>query len=153
MKKNRRKKRTKIKREIVVLLAIISILVVAVALYLNARARAPKKPAEGYFSIFDNTINDAEPRTNDTVIVRWIIYGISFKIQAADGDAHDVIILSWAKAEPVYIGDIPKGEWRYVSQTSSRPFGYMSQIDEDGKVPMKIRITSKEAEGTVTIYF
>ena len=153
MKKKRRKKGTKVKKEIVVLLVIIGVLVVAAASYLSQQRSREKKPAEEYFRVFDATINDAEPRTNDTAIVRWIIYGISFKIQTVGGDAHDVIVQSWGKAYPVYVGDIPKGEFRYVSQMSSRPFGYMSKIDEDGKFPMTIRITSKEAEGAITIYF
>ena len=151
--RNKRKKKTRIKKEIVVLSVILIILVIAIALYLSMDGSREKKPAEEYFRVFNTTINDAEPRTNDTVIMRWIIYGISFEIEAVGGDAHNVIVLSWAKAYPIDVGDIPKGESRYVSMTSSRPYGYNSIIDEEGKVPMTIRVTSTEAKGAITIYF
>jgi len=156
MKKKRRMKRRKLKKEIVCIVVITIFVSLMIALYLSQqsnRETEPKQSAEEYFRIFDTTINDADPVTNDTVIVRWIIYWISFKIQAIGGDAHNVVVKSWAKAPHEWVGDIPEGEYRYVEQMSIRPFGYMSEIDKDGKVPMEIVITSTEAEGAVTIYF
>lgn len=155
MKKKGKRKRLKLKKEKVAIVVVIIFVVLMIALYLiqqSTRKTEPKEPAEEYFRIFDTTVNDADPVTNDTAIERWIIYSISFKIQAIGGDAHNVVVKSWARAPHEGIGNIPEGEYRYVEQTSVRPFGYMSEINEDGKVPMEITITSTEAEGTVTIY-
>lgn len=153
MRKKRGRKREKVGKEIVVLLVIISILVLAAALYLAQPTSQEKKPAEEYFRVFDATVDDAEPIKNDTVAVIWMIYGISFKLQVVGGDAHSLVVQSWAWAEPVYVGDVSKGDSRYVSQASPHPYGYRSIINEDGKFPMTIRITSVEAEGKITIYF
>lgn len=152
MRKKRRKRRKKIK-EVLVLLVVILFLVLAVASFLSQQRSQEKMPAEEYFRVFDATVDDAEPRTNDTVVVGWMIYGISFKLQAVVGDAHNVVVQSWAMADLVYFGDIPKDRFGYVSQMSPRPYGYMSKINEDGEFPMTIRISSKEAEGKITIYF
>jgi len=155
MKKKGRRKRRKLRKEIVGIVVTIFV-VLMIALYLSQqsiRETKPKEPAENYFRIFDTTVNDADPITNDTVVERWIIYSISFKIQAIGGDAHNVVVKSWAKAPHWEVGDIPEGEYRYVEQMSERPYGMMSEVDEDGKVPMEITITSTEAEGAVIIYF
>lgn len=156
MKRKGRRKRRKLRKEIVGIAVITIFVVLMIALYLNQqsiRETEPKEPAEKYFRIFDTTVNDADPITNDTVVERWILYWISFKIQAIGGDAHNVVVKSWAKAPHEEVGDLQEGEYRYVEQMSERPYGYMSEINEDGKVPMKITITSTEAEGAVIIYF
>lgn len=146
----RRKKRTKLNKRMAVLLVIVGVfMLAAVASYLSQLRSLEKKPAEEYFRVFDATVNYGVPRRNGTA---WIIYGISFKLQAVGGDAHNVIVQSWAMAEPVELGDIPKDGFKTVTQTSAPPFGYLSEMNEDGKFPMLIRITSLEAEGKITIY-
>jgi len=148
----KKKSRTrKIDNRKLVLLAIVCLFViVTVAAYISQQnnQRPEKKPAEEYFRILEPTINYGEPRENGTI---WLIYDISFTLQAIGGDASSVVVQSWAKAEPVELMDIPKNESRYVKQISS--LAYMIQMNEDGKFPMSIRITSREAEGEMIIYF
>lgn len=156
----KKKKRTRINKQIVVLSVIIgAFMVAAVASYLTQspgvekEPGVDKKPAKEYFKVLNATIDYAEPRYNDTAIIAWEIFDISFTLQAVGGDANNVIVQSWANAEPVELGDIQKDHSKYVTQSSPPPFGYLSEINENEKFPMTIRITSEEAEGKITIYF
>jgi len=147
LKEKRRKKKTN-KRTLVFLAIVCLFVIVIVVSYLSQPQRPEKKPAEEYFRIFEPTVNYGEPRENGTI---WLINDISFKLQAIGGDASNVIVQSWAMAEPVELMDIPKGESRYVNQFSS--VAYLIKMNEDGKFPMSIRITSTEADGEIIIYF
>ena len=146
---NKKRRTRKTDKKKLVLLAIVCLFViVTVASYMSQYQKPEKKPAEEYFRILEPTINYGEPRENGTI---WLINDISFTLQAVGGDASSVIVQSWAKAEPVELMDIPKDESRYVNQISS--VAYMIKMDEYGKFPMSIGITSREAEGKITIYF
>ena len=150
MRKKKRRTRKTDNKKLVLLVIACFFVIVTVAAYISQQDNqgSEKKPAEEYFRILEPTINYGEPRENGTI---WLIYDISFTLQAIGGDASSVIVQSWAKAEPVELMDIPKNESRYVNQISS--VAYMIQMNEHGKFPMPILITSREAEGEITIYF
>ncbi len=147
MKKEKKKKGVNV--GVKVLLVTIGVLIlVAVGSYLSGPQSVKKKPAEEYFRVSEAYIVSGEPRENGTA---YMIYDIYFELQAVGGDAHNVIIQSWAMAEPVELGDISEGKSKDVRQNSPNPYGYFSEMNEDGKFPMQIRITSKEAEGKIII--
>lgn len=146
----KKKKRIKLNVERVLFLFIVGMFTyILLSLYLGGpQENVPKKPADEYFEIFGTTIEDAEPVKNFTA---WIVYGISFKLRAIEGDAHTVIVYGWAPdVKDQELGDIPKDKSMYITQISPK-FGKYVRV-EDGKLPFSIRIYSTEAEGTITFY-
>lgn len=156
MKRKRKERRSKTNRKWVIaaVIVIIVFIVITTASYLNLQNKSPKKAeAKDYFRVVNATINDADPvETNGTTILSVKIYGISFMLQAVGGDAHDVVVMGWAYANTVPIGIMSEGEFSLVTQMSTRPYGMYTEINEEGKFPMEIRILSREAEGKITIY-
>lgn len=153
MKRKKRIKKRKVSKSLLIVSLVAGIIIIiSMAWYINQQQWGfQEKSAEEYFEILDATIDYGEFRKNGTAVV---IYAISFKIKAIEGDAHYVMVQSWAQAERYQVGTILKGEIRAVIEMMSPPpFGYLSEKNEDGKFPMKIRITSEEAKGYVTIYF
>lgn len=151
MKKRKKKKGVNVAAY--VLLVTMSVLILTTVAFYLSRPQSPdleRKPAEDYFRVFEPTVDIAKP-LNPPDFTQWIIYGISFKLQPVDGDAHNVIVRSWAMSNPEEVGDIPKGEFEYVSIEA--PYGYYGEMNEDGKVPITISIYSEEAEGEITVYF
>jgi len=148
-KKSRKRKKSKLIAALSVAIGIIVIL--SVVSYLNQTQNSSQtKPAEEYFRVFNATVNDGEPRENGTM---FIVYDVSFVIQPVGGDAHNVIIQSWTgKAEAAELGDIPQNQSKYVNLVSPRPFGVLIAMNEDGKFPLRIMVTSTEARGYITIY-
>jgi len=151
----KRRKRRKSRKWVWILLAFIIVLgIIIVPRLFQGQSELQKKSAEEYFEIFDATVNDGEFRDgssyeNSSVL---IIYGISYKVRAIGGDAHDVIIQSWVMAEPVELVTILEGQYEYVEQSSAPPFGYLAEKAENGMFPFEVKISSHEAEGTITIY-
>ena len=154
-KEKKSKARARRKWWIITVTIIVVFIVVATASYLIQQSKPAKKAeAKDYFRVVNATINDADPiEMNDTTILSVKIYGISFVLQAVGGDAHDVAVMGWAYADTVPIGIISEGEFSLVIQMSPRPYGTYTEINEEGKFSMEIRIISKEAEGKITIYF
>lgn len=153
MKKRRKKKGVNVAAY--VLLVTMSVLILTTAAFYLGRPQSQdldqeRKPAKDYFRVFEPTVDMAKP-LNPPDNTQWIIYGISFKLQPIHGDAHNVIVRSWAMADPEEVGDIPEGEFEYVSIEA--PYGYYGEMNEDGKVPITISIYSEEAEGEITVYF
>jgi len=152
-------KKGRIRKKTLVVLTIIAVLVSIIIVGAYQSQPQPKKPAAEYFEIFEATVNDAEFRdppedqggSYQTSSI-LIIYGISFKLRAKLGDAHNVVIESWTSRVPNrYYEIILKGQYGYYDESSPSPFGYFSR-KEEGKFPFKVRIRSSEAEGTITIY-
>ncbi len=150
----KRRKRRKSRKWVWILLAFIIVLsIIIVPRLFQGQYELQKKSVEEYFEIFDATVNDGEFRggltyENSSAV---IIYGISYKIRAKGGDAHDVIIQSWARAEPLDLLTILEGQYKYVEQSSAPPFGYLTEKAENGMFPFDVKIKSAEAEGTITI--
>lgn len=158
MSKRKRIKKRKKTRRTVVLLSILLVFAVILVIGLYQLQPIPKKPASEYFEIFEATVDDGEFRNpsipeggsyeNSSVL---IVYGLSFKLRAVGGDAHFVVVKSWATANPVPIDIINKGQYEFVQQYSLRPYGLMVEKDsESGKFRFTIGIKCSEAEGDIT---
>lgn len=152
MKRKKRIKKRKVNKPLLIVsLVAVVIIIITVASFISQQRGFQEKTAEEYFEILDPTVDYGELIQNDTAVK---IYTISFKIKAVGGDAHDVMVQSWARAERYPVGTIFEGEVKAVIQMMSPPpFAYLSEKNEDGKFPMEVKITSIEANGFVTIYF
>jgi hypothetical protein len=137
------------------LIAILFILVVfgviaAIGLYQN-QAQSKEWTAQEYFQVTEAGVINGE--VDGDV---WILYGISVTFKAVGGDAHGVVVQSWAGSEAQEIGtmvkDVPQTIWLY-SPTSTYGGGYASHKNQtDGHFYVEIRITSLET-GTGKIKF
>ncbi len=156
----RRRRQKKTRKNTVILLAILLVFVLIIIVAVSQSPPKSKEPADKYFEIFEATVNYGEFQDppedeggsyqNSSAL---IIYDISFKIRAIGGDAHNVVVGSWAKVPEVYFEEILKDQSAYYSEFSQAPFGYLSRKDKEvGKFPFEVRIRSSEAEGTITIY-
>lgn len=146
-------------KKAIVGLFIIIVLAAIIALGVYQNKPQAKKSAAEYFEILDPSLTDREylepsiadgggPETSNVLIV----YGISFKLKAIGGDAHNVIVDSWGEAEPVNFDEMRKNQYESVEQTSPRPLGVRIEREE-GKFPFPLRIFSSEAEGEIIINF
>jgi len=148
--KPRTKKRQKSSRALWILSSIIVIVVVLVVVGLSASQPREKEPAQKYFQILWSTFEDPSfPEFPDTS--QLMMLGVSFNITAVGGDAHNVIVESLAMSEPQELGNMAKGEVKYVSMQ----FGnyYVTSYNEQMQgYPVKIRINSAEAAGEITFY-
>jgi len=154
----KRGRNRKTRKKTLGLLAILLVFVAIIAVGVYQSRPQPKKPAAEYFEIFEATVNEGEFRDptedqggsyqNSSVL---IIYGISFKIRAIGGDAHNVIVASWATATEEYFEKIVKGQYAYYTKAATPPAGYLSK-KEGGKFPFEVKMRSSEAEGTIKIY-
>jgi len=142
----KRKRRKKGNKTIVIIPLVGIVILLAIALYFN-QPHVQKKTAEEYFKVLDPKVLAGEHKEENV----WKIYHISFKLQAIGGDAHNVIIQSWAMADPQELFDIPKNESRLVILESL--WGDFVEMNNEGKLPVSITITSDEAEGKITIAF
>ena len=161
MKKRTRKKRykkTSKKTLIVVACLLIFGIIVIVGLYQNwllpqNQSSQQKVPAAEYFEIFDAGPQDAIPheRNASGAIIAWEMYSLRYKLKAVKGDAHNVVIKSWAMAEPDNFEIIPRGENVTVFQETTAFAPYLLEMDANGKFPFVVKITSSEAEGEIVI--
>lgn len=145
-------------RSLLILFVIVAVLGVIIVwgAYQNLPESVQPPTAEEYFDIIEPTIDDGELVRNQTSgeILAVKIYAISYKVKAVIGDAHNVVAQSWSGAEPEELGTIKEGEWAQVNQQRTPQYSpYLSEKDDQGKFPMRLRITSSEASGYITIYF
>jgi len=159
--RNKRRKGTSAKKigTIVAVLLIFAV-IVGIGLYqLQAQSRPfVKKQAKDYFEILEPTVNDYD-YLNPTVdkggsyenSSTLMVYSISFQLKAIGGDAHSVVVKSWAQAEMYPIVSISQNQQQYVQQDSSRPFGKpIYKNSTTGYFEFTIGITSEEADGDIT---
>lgn len=107
----------------------------------------PKERAEDYFEVINATVNDGWFESNETIL---FIRVLGFTLKAVGGDAHDVIIQSTAMSEPrELVQPLLKNQSRYIELAYK--YGYMSTRTEKG-FPVEIKIWSREAEGTITVF-
>jgi hypothetical protein len=153
-----RKKRTSHKKVSVVLAILIPLMVIiAVGMYQLQGQGQPKKQAKDYFLIFDATVNEGEflnPAMDQGGSYqnssRLRVYSLSFKLKAVGGDAHSVVVKSWARADLFPIEVIAKGEWYFVTQESPYPYGMILNKNSEGIFQFTAKITSEEAAGEIT---
>lgn len=147
-KKKRRRRTSKVK--VILPIALGTIIVLAVALYLSQPPSQQRKPAQEYFRVLGSTVDIGDfPNFPDTSLL--MIRAISFNITAVGGDAHGVVIESIALSEPQLLGDISQGQIVYVNLAFGG--GLLSEFNEEEQgFPVTIRIRSMEASGELTFY-
>lgn len=148
------RKRRKVKKRALILLAIVSIVIIVVVMasYQGEQdEQGPSRPtAEEYFEIFDAIVDwPSELRENDTVLV---IKYLLFKVKAVGGDAHEVTVnhQGYYFADRVDLGNMTRGEVRYVEFMIPDP-GFLTTLEEEG-FPIAIPIFCEEAWGDITVY-
>jgi len=147
-KSRKRGSRRRIGRKLAIFLYFAA-LVILVALYFSQqqiRTNPPKKPASLYFQITPLLISEGDKVSNDT----WLVRTISFMIQPVGGNAKDVHI-EWAFSDPWDKDFIAKNSSEPVILSSSPP--QEIQVDDQGMIPVEIKVISNEAEGRITILF
>jgi hypothetical protein len=95
-----------------------------------------------------------EPWAGDKVFSNGtvaIIHSIVVTVKAVEGDAHGVIIQSWAGSESAVLEDIAKGESKtdYMISTEGARF----TRGTDGKYTVGLHILSLEASGEISVKF
>jgi len=149
----KRKRRKKSNKKIVILPLVAGVLIVLVVAIYFIQTHGPqdlqKKLAEEYFKALNARVLVGEPLEENM----WKISFISFELQAIGGDAHNVIIKSWAMADPQELEDILENEFKPVLLQAPSPHGYVVEMNNDGMLPIIIAVTSREAEGKITILF
>lgn len=133
------------KRNAAILLVIVIFAAIAViGLYQNMNSSRPIT-AQDYFEVTEAGIISATIPDNDTYVVTAI--AVTFK--PVKGDAHEVVVQSWANSEAKDVGDLVKGNLTTVSLYSK--YGIVLKRQPQG-FPTSIRITSWEASGTVKFF-
>lgn len=142
-------RRTKRKRKTRVRIAVLSffgvILIVLVASYFLQQSSPTKEPAHLYFEVEPGVL------IGDLLGNTWAVHQITFSIRPVGGDANNLIILSWAMGDDQELGDITQNQSVPVLLQARSPD--LIEPNEAGKIPVEIRVYSREAEGTITIEF
>lgn len=135
--------------KLVVLSLAIAVVIVlsAVSYYIIQFGGLENKSADEYFEILSPTVDYGEPVENGTM---WKVYEMSFTLKAVGGEAHTVIVYVEGMAEPTELGNFLKDESTWVPIEFPRP-GYLIEMNEDGKFPIRIEIRCDEASGFITI--
>lgn len=134
------------------ILAIALLLVFAVIIVIGfhqSQQEVKQYTVEEYFEV----TAAVEPMGNDlfenngTV---WIIHAIWAGVRPVKGDAHAVVVQSWAGSDPLNLGDIPKGQIRRDIMNSYLG-SHIAQNRTDGNFHVTLRIYSQEASGRVDV--
>lgn len=149
VRKGKRRKKSNQKKVILPLVAGILIILAAAIYFIQSHGPQDmqKKPPEEYFKVLNATVLIGEPLEENM----WKLSFISFQLQAVGGDAHNVIIKSWAMSNPQELEDILENESKPVLLQAPSPHGYVTEMNNDGMLPIIIAVTSDEAEGKITI--
>lgn len=150
-KKKKMKKKKKTGRKIAILLVLmIFVFITAFAWYLSqVQNPSSKQEAQDYFQVTSAAVNPTgreQIEENGTV---WIIHAISVTFKAVGGDAHMVVVQSWAGSQPELIDTMLKDVPRQVILFSSHGTAIRK---EPGGFPVTLRITSVEASGKIKFY-
>jgi hypothetical protein len=118
--------------------------IIALSIY---QSRTEPYTLEGYLDV----TAAIEPYANDRVLgngTSIIIHAIVVTVKAVQGDAHGVVVQSFANSEPISFGDIPKG-------TEKRDYMIFPSgthiTKENGQFLVTLRILSQEVTGEVTV--
>jgi len=158
MRKERRKRTSHKKIGIALAILIPVTIIIVVGIYqLQGQGQLVKKQAKDYFEIVEPTVDNGEfldPTIDQGGSYqnssRLRIYGISFTLKAIGGDAHSIVVKSWAQADLFAIEALAKDQSQYVYQTSTPPFGMIVEKNSQGIFQWTVKITSEEAEGEIT---
>lgn len=158
MREERKKRKSYKKIGVVLAISIPLTIIIVVGIYqLQGQGQPIKKQAKDYFEIVEPTVDNGE-FLNPTIdqggsyqnSSHLRVYSLSFKLKAIGGDAHSVVVKSWATANSVPIEGIARGEWEYVTQESAPPFGMVVGKNSEGIFQFTLKITSEEADGEIT---
>lgn len=139
-------KKTSRKRDAVILLIVVIFAAIAViGLYQNMSSSRPLT-AQEYFEVTEAGIIDGTPQDNGTT---YIVRAITVTFKPVKGDAHEIVVQSWANSEPQDIGDLKKDTPQTVSLFST--YGVALKRQPEGFLT-SIRITSWEVSGVVKFF-
>ena len=128
--------------------AITLLTVFGIIIVLGAYQYQPAIPptVEEYFEV----TAAIEPMGNDRIENNgtvYILHAIWVGVKAVGGDAHGVVVQSWAGSDDLQLGDIPKGQTRSDMMVSFT--GAVVRQQEDGNFYVKLTIRSNEVSGTI----
>lgn len=139
----------KFKKKTILTIALLLVFgaIIVLGLY-QSQLEAKQYTVEEYFEVtagYEPMGNDLSEK-NGTV---WIIHAIWVGVRAVKGDAHGVVIQSWAGSEPLNLGDIPTGQVRREMMNSY--IGARLTQKDDNKFYVTLRILSQEISGSVNV--
>lgn len=139
-------KKTGRKRDAAILLIVVVFAAIAViGLYQNMSSSRPLT-AQDYFQVTEAGIIDGSVEDNGTI---YVVKAITVTFKPVKGDAHEIVVQSWANSEPQDVGDLKKDTLKTVSLFST--YGVALRRQPQGFLT-SIRITSWEATGEVKFY-
>ena len=145
-KTRKRKKKKKTSSKIAILLIVVFGFITVIVWYQSQVQNGGSRDAQDYFEVVSAGVDSGRVENNGTV---YILTGISLTFKAVGGNAHEVVIQSWADSDPILIGTMLKDVPRTVYLLSDR--GYATSKEPDG-FPVTIRIASLEASGKFKFY-
>lgn len=148
--RKRRKRRKTHKRKLILLVLLLFFSVIIVAWWHQSQQLTQKKSAAEYFEIFDTDFLGRNA-TSGTV-EGLLLHEVYFKVRAVGGDAHSVHVTSKGmvlKQDEPWFETIEEGGSEQVILVFNSA---MYVIKEEEGYPFSIRITSREAEGEITIH-
>lgn len=138
-------KKTSRKRNAAILLIVVVFAALAViGLYQNMSSSRPLT-AQEYFEVTAAGIISGSIPENNT----YLVTAITVTFKPIRGDAHEVVVQSWANSDPQDVGDLKKDAVFTVSLYSQ--YGVVLKRQPQGFLT-SIRITSWEASGEVKFY-
>ena len=134
-------------------IALLVLVVFAFIVYAAWRQYVPTRwswTAAEYFQIESAAVEPTGKEKIDLNGTLWVIYGITFTFKPILGDAHAVVVQSWANSpsDEGQVGDLSKNQTTIVTLIS--PNGAAIR-ETNGKFPVKIYINSVEANGPLTL--
>ena len=139
-------KKTSRKRNAAILIIVVIFAAIAViGLYQNINSSRPLT-AQDYFLVTEAGIIDGSVEDNGTI---YIVKAITVTFKPVKGDAHEVVVQSWANSKPEDVGDLKKDALKTVSLFST--YGVALRRQPEGFLT-SIRITSWEVSGTVKFF-
>lgn len=147
MQRKRKKRRKTSKWALIPSLIVAVVLVVIIAVTLLQDQ--PKYTAEEYFEISKLSSGSFKLLEEGNAIQ---LHELTYNFTAVGGAAREVVCNNrgLAQSEPVYIGDMRKGESGWITLTFGNPL-YLP-LKEEGWGPIRISVISLEASGTITVY-
>jgi hypothetical protein len=139
-------KKSNRKRDAAILLIVVIFTAIAViGLYQNMSSSRPLT-AQEYFQVTQAGIIDGSVEDNGTI---YIVKAITVTFKPVRGDAHEIVVRSWANSEPQDVGDLKKDALKTVSLFST--YGVALRRQPQGFLT-SIRITSWEVSGELKFF-
>jgi hypothetical protein len=146
--KKRAKTGTSRKKIAVILTVLVAF---SLVIYLGVVQNLPRPPktAKEYFEVISAAVEPTGKERIDENGTVWVIYGVAFTFKPILGEAHGVLVKSWANSPPQDIGDLSVNQIRTVVLLSNT--GSAIRQDADGKFRVTVNVESLEARGPLTL--